>query len=109
MVAMISRETARICRLAALALAGAAGQAVTSAPDLILINGRVFTATNGPEFVEALAIRGDRIISYSNAVTNTTVQPNGTHVVTTGETRVVRRADGAGPLTAQRSVVWGLG
>lgn len=32
-------------------------------PDLILINGKIFTADSGKPFAEALAIRGDRVIA----------------------------------------------
>jgi predicted amidohydrolase YtcJ len=38
-------------------------QAQTRSPDLILTNGRVFTATDDHAFAESLAIQGDRIIA----------------------------------------------
>ncbi len=34
-----------------------------SAPDLILLNARVFTSDSSHPYVEALAIRGDRIVA----------------------------------------------
>src|ERR1041385_3333683 len=38
-------------------------QAQTRPPDLILMDGRVFTATEGHLFAEALAIQGDRVLA----------------------------------------------
>src|ERR1044072_6711731 len=38
-------------------------QAQTRSPDLILTNGRVFTATDGHSFAESLLLQGDRIIA----------------------------------------------
>ena len=40
-----------------------AAQAPTQSPDLILINGRVFTAVDTKTFAEAVAIRGTRILA----------------------------------------------
>lgn len=55
------RAAAKICILATFVAAQGLGQAVTATPDLILTNGRVFTAANGAEFVQAVAIAGNRI------------------------------------------------
>ena len=50
-----------------LALAGVlAAQTSTQAPDLVLLNGRVFTAVDAQPFAEAIAIRGTRIVAVGS-------------------------------------------
>ena len=38
-----------------------------SPPDLILLNGKIFTSDSAHPFVEALAIRGERIVAIGTA------------------------------------------
>jgi hypothetical protein len=38
-----------------------------SSPDVILLNGKVFTSDSSHPYVEALAIRGDRIVSTGSS------------------------------------------
>ena len=40
---------------------------VDAPPDLILFNGKIFTANSRQPYVEALAIRGDRIVATGSA------------------------------------------
>jgi hypothetical protein len=40
-----------------------------TAPDLILINGKIFTSSTAAPYVEALAIRGERIVAVGNSAT----------------------------------------
>lgn len=44
-----------------------AGFAHAQAPDTILVNGRIFTGTTAQPYVEALAIRGDRIVAVGTS------------------------------------------
>ncbi len=44
------------------------GRGQQSAPELILFNGKIFTSNSGQPYVEALAIRGERIITAGDSV-----------------------------------------
>src|SRR5689334_25095590 len=46
-----------------LSLLGAFAVARTAAPDLILVNGKIFTSDAEHPYVQALAIRGERILA----------------------------------------------
>jgi predicted amidohydrolase YtcJ len=52
-----------LCGFVALAAVAATQPRRTSAPDLLLVGGRIFTADPSSPWAEALAIRGDRIIA----------------------------------------------
>lgn len=53
--------------LPALALLATVSKAQQSSPDLILLNGRIFTADAAHAYVEALAIRNDRIVAADSS------------------------------------------
>jgi predicted amidohydrolase YtcJ len=53
--------------LPALTLLAALSSGQQSPPDLILLNGKIFTSDSAHPFVEALAIRGERIVAIGTA------------------------------------------
>jgi predicted amidohydrolase YtcJ len=53
--------------LLALTLLAALSSGQQSPPDLILLNGKIFTSDSAHPFVEALAIRGERIVAIGTA------------------------------------------
>jgi predicted amidohydrolase YtcJ len=62
----------RIALVAPVVLAAAIGLKVTgaeSAPDLILVNGKIFTSDAAHPYVQALAIRGERIVAAGDSAT----------------------------------------
>lgn len=54
--------------VACLAVAALAGACAPAAPDLVLVDGRVFTADPERPWAEALAVRGDRIVAVGSSV-----------------------------------------
>ncbi len=51
----------------ALSLLAALSSGQQSPPDLILLNGKIFTSDSAHLYVEALAIRGERIVATGSA------------------------------------------
>ena len=51
----------------ALTLLGPLSSGQQSPPNLILLNGKIFTSNSAHPFVEALAIRGERIVAVGTA------------------------------------------
>ena len=51
------------------ALVGARAGAQNSAPDLVLLNGKIFTSDAAHPYVQALAIRGERIVATGDSAT----------------------------------------
>jgi len=51
----------------ALTLLAALSSGQQSPPNLILLNGKIFTSDSAHPFVEALAIRGERIVAIGTA------------------------------------------
>ncbi len=47
--------------------AGCAAQQATNVPDMVLIKGRVFTGTPGRPYVEAIALKGPRILAVGSS------------------------------------------
>ena len=60
---MIRMRTSVWLTIFALLFLCSAGRGQQSAPELILFNGKIFTSNSGQPYVEALAIRGERIIA----------------------------------------------
>jgi hypothetical protein len=60
-------KTRILLGLLALALLAALSSGQESPPDLILLNGKIFTSDSAHPFVEALAIRGERIVAVGTA------------------------------------------
>ena len=62
----LTRSTRLTATLAALATAlclVSTGNGQSPTPDVVVVNGRVFTADRSRPYAEALAIRGDRIVA----------------------------------------------
>jgi len=58
-----SSTVGRLCLLLALLASAACG---STAPDTVIVNGRVFTANADRPWAEALAVRGDRIVAIGS-------------------------------------------
>ena len=71
---------ARILTVAAVLLSPSAG-AQEAAPDLILVNGRIFTSVAARPYVQALAIRGERIIAAGDSAGVTALADSNTRKV----------------------------
>jgi predicted amidohydrolase YtcJ len=52
-----------------LALASLSVSSRPGAPDLILVNGRIFTSNTTHPYIQALAIRGERIVAVRDSAT----------------------------------------
>jgi predicted amidohydrolase YtcJ len=67
-MAVICRSIAALCILfASLSAAPRWSFAQTSSPDIILYNGKIFTSSTDHPYVQALAIRGDRILATGDS------------------------------------------
>lgn len=71
--------------LTVFALGGCGGQA----PDVVLLNGKVFTANPAQPWAEALAIRGARIVAVGDTATVTAQAGRATHRIDLGGRTVV--------------------
>lgn len=79
---MISRFAALV---AVAALSACAGQT----PDTVIINGKIFTSSASQRWVQALAIRGDRIIAVGDTPVISRLAGSGTRVLDAGGRTVV--------------------
>ena len=67
-MATICRSIAALCILfASLSAAPRRSFAQTSSPDIILYNGKIFTSSTTRPYVQALAIRGERIVAIGDS------------------------------------------
>jgi hypothetical protein len=67
-MAAICRSIAALCiLLASLSVAPRRSFAQTSSPDIILYNGKIFTSSTTHPYVQALAIRGERIVAIGDS------------------------------------------
>ncbi|MGA8639783.1 MAG: amidohydrolase family protein [Candidatus Sulfotelmatobacter sp.] len=56
-----------LCLVGALAISAFVASAQQAAPDLILFNGKIFTSDSAHPYVQALAIRGERIVATGDS------------------------------------------
>jgi len=64
---MISRSIKTCIAILSLALSHAAAESQQAAPDLVLLNGKIFTSDAAHPYVQALAIRGERIVATGDS------------------------------------------
>jgi adenine deaminase len=78
-----------------------------SAPDTVLINGKIFTANPRQPWVEALAIRGDRIVGTADTATIRAMASQSTRQIDLGGRTVIPGINDAhvhvGPRPVRRS------
>src|SRR5215218_82377 len=65
------------------------GCTIANTPDTILINGKIFTATPAQPWVQALAIRGDRVIAAGDVATIAAIAGASTRRIDVGGRTVV--------------------
>ncbi len=64
---MVSRSIKTCVAVFVLALSSLAAEAQQPAPDLVLLNGKIFTSIAAQPYVQAIAIRGDRITATGDS------------------------------------------
>lgn len=75
--------------VAAAALLALSAACASTAPDTVLLNGKIFTANDAQPWAQALAIRGDRIVAVGDSVTVAALASSSTRRIDLGGRTVV--------------------